>query len=77
MWLKIYVDSYLSCHVEGCSKNATNWFVAKLCSNYIIVERERGKKLYFDYIIPSYKTYSSKSTTTRGFKLTESTKNHI
>ena len=28
---KIHVDDLISCHVVGCSKLVTNWFVAKLC----------------------------------------------
>ena len=28
---KIHIDDFISCHVVGCSKLATNQFVAKLC----------------------------------------------
>ena len=42
---KIYLDDLINCHVVGCSKLATNQFVAKLCPFFFffLVQNVVGK----------------------------------
>ena len=45
------MDSLISYHVVGCSKRATNWFVAKPCP---LTKEVKGIKINLDFIFNNF-----------------------